>query len=190
MMLVDNLIHSDLHPGNILVRLEPPQGLLGLAYKTLRSLANPDGPVMKALGSALTAFSKQQQPDSDSSSSSSASQTAAEALTVASSGAAADTNSSSGRQWDVRSLYAAAAAAARDPAAALIKLQSALAGVAAGWLQPHIVLLDVGMATELSLEDQKNMVGLFRWVVCSSSASSCLRAVNVACICGPGSVRG
>jgi predicted unusual protein kinase regulating ubiquinone biosynthesis (AarF/ABC1/UbiB family) len=171
MMLVDNLIHSDLHPGNILVRLEPPQGLLGLAYKTLRSLANPDGPVMKALGSAVDSFSKQQQqqPDSSSTSSSSFSQAAADALTVASSGAAADNttscSSSSSRQWDVRSLCAAAAAAARDPAAALVQLQSALAGVAAGWLQPHIVLLDVGMATELSLEDQKNMVGLFRWVV-------------------------
>lgn len=33
MMLVDNLIHSDLHPGNILVRLDPPNGLLGLVYK-------------------------------------------------------------------------------------------------------------------------------------------------------------
>jgi predicted unusual protein kinase regulating ubiquinone biosynthesis (AarF/ABC1/UbiB family) len=169
MMLVDNLIHSDLHPGNILVRLEPPQGLLGLAYKTLRSLANPDGPVMKALGSAVDSFSKQQQQQqqqSDSSNSSSVSQAAADALTVASSGAAADNTSSSscssGRQWDVRGLCAAAAAAARDPAAALVQLQSALAGVAAGWLQPHIVLLDVGMATELSLEDQKNMVGLFR----------------------------
>jgi predicted unusual protein kinase regulating ubiquinone biosynthesis (AarF/ABC1/UbiB family) len=174
MMLVDNLIHSDLHPGNILVRLEPPQGLLGLAYKTLRSLANPDGPVMRALGSALDTFSKQQQqPDSSSSSSSSVSQTAAEALTVASSGAAADitSSSSSGRHWDVRSLCAAAAAAARDPAAALVELQTALAGVAAGWLQPHIVLLDVGMATELSLEDQKNMVGLFRWVAGPSIAS-------------------
>ncbi|WIA28428.1 hypothetical protein OEZ86_010973 [Tetradesmus obliquus] len=31
-----------------------------------------------------------------------------------------------------------------------------------GNILPHIVLLDVGMATELSLEDQKNMVGLFR----------------------------
>lgn len=28
MMLVDNLIHSDLHPGNILVRLDPPDGAL------------------------------------------------------------------------------------------------------------------------------------------------------------------
>ncbi len=35
MMLVDNLIHSDLHPGNIYVRLEPPAWLLGAAYRTL-----------------------------------------------------------------------------------------------------------------------------------------------------------
>lgn len=35
MMLVDNLIHSDLHPGNILVRLNPPSGLLGVAYRVL-----------------------------------------------------------------------------------------------------------------------------------------------------------
>lgn len=30
------------------------------------------------------------------------------------------------------------------------------------WLQPSLVLLDVGMATELSPTDQTNMVGLFR----------------------------
>lgn len=30
------------------------------------------------------------------------------------------------------------------------------------WLQPSLVLLDVGMATELSSVDQENMVGLFR----------------------------
>ena len=35
MMLVDNLIHSDLHPGNILVRLNPPKGFLGLVYRLL-----------------------------------------------------------------------------------------------------------------------------------------------------------
>ena len=35
MMLVDNLIHSDLHPGNILVRLNPHKGLLGLVYHAL-----------------------------------------------------------------------------------------------------------------------------------------------------------
>ena len=34
-MLVDNLIHSDLHPGNILVRLNPPGGLLGVCYSAL-----------------------------------------------------------------------------------------------------------------------------------------------------------
>jgi predicted unusual protein kinase regulating ubiquinone biosynthesis (AarF/ABC1/UbiB family) len=155
MMLVDNLIHSDLHPGNILVRLEPPQGLLGLAYKTLRSLANPEGPVMRTLSSAVDTLSKQQQQQDASST-----DEAVQALTVASS----SSSSSSRSRWDVRSVCAAAAATTCDPAAALVKLQSALCGVAAGWLQPHIVLLDVGMATELSLEDQKNMVGLFRWV--------------------------
>jgi aarF domain-containing kinase len=35
MMLLDNLIHSDLHPGNILVRLTPPRGLLGAVYTAL-----------------------------------------------------------------------------------------------------------------------------------------------------------
>lgn len=30
------------------------------------------------------------------------------------------------------------------------------------WLQPQIILLDVGMATELTDEDQTNMIGLFR----------------------------
>lgn len=30
------------------------------------------------------------------------------------------------------------------------------------WLQPSIVLLDVGMATRLSLSDRDNMLGLFR----------------------------
>jgi aarF domain-containing kinase len=30
------------------------------------------------------------------------------------------------------------------------------------WLEPQMVLLDVGMATELTEEDQRNMIGLFR----------------------------
>ncbi len=38
MMLVDNLIHSDLHPGNILVRLNAPTGLLGLLYRGLEKV--------------------------------------------------------------------------------------------------------------------------------------------------------
>lgn len=32
MLLVDNLVHSDLHPGNILVRLDPPRGSRTLAH--------------------------------------------------------------------------------------------------------------------------------------------------------------
>ena len=31
MLLVDNMVHSDLHPGNILVRLDPPRGSRTLA---------------------------------------------------------------------------------------------------------------------------------------------------------------
>ncbi|GFR39830.1 hypothetical protein Agub_g324 [Astrephomene gubernaculifera] len=88
MMLVDNLIHSDLHPGNILVRLDPPAGLLGLIYSGLDRL---------------------------------------------------------------RSLPSVAAATR----ARIELLQQR-------WLQPSLVLLDVGMATELSPTDQTNMVGLFR----------------------------
>ena len=39
MMLVDNLIHSDLHPGNILVRLAPPtSGLMGLVFSALDAI--------------------------------------------------------------------------------------------------------------------------------------------------------
>jgi aarF domain-containing kinase len=30
------------------------------------------------------------------------------------------------------------------------------------WLQPHIVLLDVGMATELRSQDRYNMLHLFK----------------------------
>jgi hypothetical protein len=38
MMLMDNLIHSDLHPGNILVRLTPPGGLLGTLYNVVDAI--------------------------------------------------------------------------------------------------------------------------------------------------------
>lgn len=88
MMLVDNLIHSDLHPGNILVTLERPRGLLGLAYRACGRLKH-----WQRLKPSVR------------------------------------------RQLD--------------------RLQSA-------WLDPCIILLDVGMATELTLEDQRNMLGLFR----------------------------
>lgn len=86
MMVVDNLVHSDLHPGNILVRLEPAGGALGAAtVRKLRSWATK----------AENRFGWDLQPTIDS------------------------------------------------------------------LLRPSIVLLDAGMATRLSPEDQINMVGLF-----------------------------
>ncbi|KAF5834796.1 ABC1 family-domain-containing protein [Dunaliella salina] len=88
MMLLDNLIHSDLHPGNILVRLMPPGSLMGLLYGGLEGVK--------------------------------------------------------------RSGYVT------NPTRAQIDV------LQQRWLQPQIVLLDVGMATELSDEDKSNMVGLFR----------------------------
>lgn len=42
MMLLDNLIHSDLHPGNILVRLQPPEGLVGAVYRALDKVKHSD----------------------------------------------------------------------------------------------------------------------------------------------------
>ncbi|KAK9866074.1 hypothetical protein WJX84_003580 [Apatococcus fuscideae] len=45
MMLKDNLIHSDLHPGNIMVVMEPPaQPLLAASYKLLSFLGKQNSP--------------------------------------------------------------------------------------------------------------------------------------------------
>lgn len=90
MMLVDNLIHSDLHPGNILVRLAAPAGgLVGALYSGLDDLKRVS-PTMPA-----------------------------------------------------------------QTRAKIDQLQRR-------WLQPQMVLLDVGMATEMTNEDQRNMIGLFQ----------------------------
>lgn len=80
MLVVDNLVHSDLHPGNILVNLQPIGGNIGMA-----------------LWSKLTTFMK-----------------------------------ACGLNIDLNT-----------------------------FLKPSVVLLDAGMCTELSQEDQVNMVGLF-----------------------------
>lgn len=83
MMLVHNLIHSDLHPGNILVRWQLPSGwLVSTAAHVLPRLCN-------------------------------------------------------------------------RPAEQILSQ----------WLQPHVVLLDVGMATELSTSDQYSMWHLFKGFV-------------------------
>lgn len=91
MMVVDNLVHGDLHPGNILVRLEPAGGWVGEG--TLQ--------VMRSMADTLTRWTGVQ-----------AFQAKADALDAS--------------------------------------LRS-----------PSIVLLDAGMATRLSPQDQINMVGLF-----------------------------
>lgn len=181
MMLVDNLIHSDLHPGNILVRLEQPHGLVGVAYKAVTALANPEGLPMKALGSALQQLDTKRQPGSDSSTADSVVAAGVqEAAAGAGSrthgkGAGASGSSSKKRKKGAREFVKQLRIAwsAGGPAATLLVLQSGLRSVAAGWLQPHIVLLDVGMATELSNEDQTNMVGLFRYG--PVGALSCIR---------------
>lgn len=177
MMLVDNLIHSDLHPGNILVRLEQPHGLVGVAYNAVNALANPDGLPMKALGSALQQLDAQQQQQEQQKAADSSSGVLAEAVEAVSSkqqqvSSSRDDSSKKGSSsrkgvWGLATQLNSAWSSG-GPSAVLSVLQSRLRGVAAGWLQPHIVLLDVGMATELSPEDQTNMVGLFRWVaVCA-----------------------
>ncbi|KAI8469109.1 MAG: hypothetical protein J3K34DRAFT_459528 [Monoraphidium minutum] len=204
MMLVDNLIHSDLHPGNILVRLEPPSGLLGLAHAALSKLldataaggalcgaAGGGGALCGAAGGGGSGV------PSDGGSGEAAGGGGGEcggakvtgreggvpACGSSSRGDAADAvaASSSPRELVVpavqsirargeqRERRAAAAAAGGGSggggaAAALGRgpLREKLDALRASWLQPRIVLLDVGMATELSREDQTNMVGLFR----------------------------
>jgi aarF domain-containing kinase len=91
MMVVDNLVHGDLHPGNILVRLEPAGGQVGEGALQL----------MHSIADTLSRF------------------TGVEAF--------------------------------RAKAEALD----------ASLRSPSIVLLDAGMATRLSPQDQINMVGLF-----------------------------
>ena len=55
MMLLDNLIHSDLHPGNILVRLMPPGSLMGALYGGLEGVKRSRYVSAQATCSAATA---------------------------------------------------------------------------------------------------------------------------------------
>jgi hypothetical protein len=178
------------HPGNILVRLEPPTGLLGLAHRALSKVLDvAGGGACSDSGSGISSSS------SDTGSSSGAPEPGPPLCKASGSGDAAACVSSSGSggggggggdgstvvvpavsevkrrrakgasssdrlggsEADADSAHAAGPRLSLPP-----RLRAALAALHASWLQPRIVLLDVGMATELSGEDQKNMVGLFR----------------------------
>lgn len=228
MMLVDNLIHSDLHPGNILVRLEPPSGLLGLAYKALTKLldvtaaggachvtnrvslgdaagASPAaggevsrvgrgeadrevaegvpacGSSGKGDGADCVSISndkrrvvvpgveemihrRQQKQQGEGQTEGRARRllqdlvsAAAEKLDSSSSGSCSGSSSSSSSgQSRSNGKQRRLQVGLRGP------LRDKLAALHASWLQPRIVLLDVGMATELTPKDQTNMVGLFK----------------------------
>lgn len=70
------------------------------------------------------------------------------------------------------------------------------------WLQPQIVLLDVGMATEMSDVDQRNMIGLFqsfaamdghgvgKWTLAFSGARHEAQHAACDCVCGAGFATG
>jgi len=117
MMVVDNLVHSDLHPGNILVRLEPKGGALGAAVvKKLYSWADKAGIGAAFLSSVLNARAGAEVAAPNSSKTSKTSEDSVEDLKAA---------------------------------------------IDSAFLRPSIILLDAGMATRLSPEDQINMVGLF-----------------------------
>jgi predicted unusual protein kinase regulating ubiquinone biosynthesis (AarF/ABC1/UbiB family) len=111
MMVVDNLVHSDLHPGNILVRLEPKGGVVGAAVlNKLHSWVDSDG-----LGASFLAQCFEREYNTTNK----------------------EENTSGSKEEN---------------------LKAAIDGV---FLRPSICLLDAGMATRLSSEDQINMVGLF-----------------------------
>jgi predicted unusual protein kinase regulating ubiquinone biosynthesis (AarF/ABC1/UbiB family) len=180
MMLLDNLVHSDLHPGNILVRLEPPDGwLLGGAYRAAgaaiealeRVAAAPEAAAASAAGSgggdlttAAAAAAAERRREQQ--------QEAAAAAASEEGGPSAAWQLLTGLSswWSGGSSENSPPPAATPPPApplpplarAARKLSHRLAAARASWLQPRIVLLDVGMATELSSRDQDCMLGLFR----------------------------
>ncbi|KAL4519108.1 hypothetical protein Ndes2526A_g00212 [Nannochloris sp. 'desiccata'] len=118
MMVVDNLVHSDLHPGNILVRLEPKGGALGAAVvNKLHSWADKAGVGASFLSSVFRGAGAE--------------------IADAPNG---NSTSSTSRDESVEDLKAA---------------------IDSVFLRPSIILLDAGMATRLSPDDQINMVGLF-----------------------------
>jgi len=121
MMVVDNLVHSDLHPGNILVRLEPKGGALGaVVVNKLHSWADKAGAGAAFVSSMLSA--------------------------MAGAELAADTPHSNNSKSSSNN---------RD------SIEDLKAAIDSAFLRPSIVLLDAGMATRLSPDDQINMVGLF-----------------------------
>eukprot|EP00887_Chlorella_sp_A99_P002419 scaffold10.g2419.t1 len=132
MMVLDDLVHADLHPGNILVRLEWPGGpwlgrLLDAAQRAL--VAVRDGSSRAA--AAATAIRR-----------------SGEAEAGRAAGAGADR---AGGDASVGSCAIGIGSGGR--AEGLLPLDSLR--------RPHLVLLDAGMATRLGARDRACMAGLF-----------------------------
>ena len=172
MMLVDSLVHSDLHPGNILVRLERPRGLLGLADAAVARVLGAAGGGGGGAGGGSGeeeggAERRQQQLEQQQQQGEEQQGQGGGAAAAAVASAAADAGDSHGagavsltRRKPPRASDSGAAATLAARLAA--PLRARLEAARASWLQPRLVLLDVGMATELTPDDTANMVGLFK----------------------------
>lgn len=197
MMLEDNLIHADLHPGNIMVRLQPPPGIKSLAYELadrllcLPTLGTAAGGAAIAAGeghsdswqataagsSGCESCSLSHATHSPCSSSGSnaqlgASQTASSSLCLE-----LHTNDDAGVADDASSLAITPSQHAPACCDALLsqagdheqtllqrlqqRSRAALQQLQTSLREPQLVLLDVGVATRLGAQDQRNMVGLF-----------------------------
>jgi predicted unusual protein kinase regulating ubiquinone biosynthesis (AarF/ABC1/UbiB family) len=152
MMVVDNLVHSDLHPGNILVRLEPKGGALGAAVlENLHQWVDKAGVGAAVLSSFFKSGNEEEAERENS---------AAAAVVVNSDGI---TNNNSTDSTGAENTPASSTPTTTTPSNnnLSVNVEELKAAIDSTFLRPSIVLLDAGMATRLTPEDQINMVGLF-----------------------------
>ncbi len=144
MLLIDNFVHADLHPGNIMVRFyRPEKSTLSDLATRFRPSPSPKTPAASAPNSPTASPGS---ADSPTSSPTSAAATEAEAEAVA-------------VLARLRPLLDE-----RDPAQRRAAWTAALAALdAAGW-RPQLVFIDTGLVTQLSSANRRNFLDLFRAV--------------------------